>query len=286
VFAIMNCDGGGRLTYRVIAGGPASPVILHVPHASRELTPFARRGIVLGDAALAAELDLMTDAHTDLIATRAAAQAALGPWIFVNQYSRLVVDPERFPDEREEMRAAGMGAVYTRTSHGQPLRADDPGHAEALLGRHFRPYAEAFADLVDERLHAAGRALILDVHSYPSTPLPYEMHADDPRPAVCLGTDAFHTPAALLDAARSTFASVGTLAVDSPFAGCYVPLRHYRRDARVAALMVELRRDTYMTEPGGAPNEGINAIVRALSALLHLGSGGKAFWRKGFSGDH
>jgi N-formylglutamate deformylase len=256
------------MTYRVIPGGATSPVILHVPHASRALTPFARRGIALDDAELAAELDLMTDAHTDLVAIRAATEAASGPWIFVNRYSRLVVDPERFPDKREEMHTVGMGAVYTRTSQGKPLRADDPDHAEALLGRHFRPYAEAFADLVDERLRAAGRAVILDVHSYPSTPLPYELHAGGARPAVCLGTDAFHTPAALVDAARSAFAPVGAVDVDTPFAGCYVPLRHHRRDARVAALMVEIRRDAYMTEPGGPPNDGIDRIVRALSTLL------------------
>ena len=257
------------MTFRMIAGRAASPVILHVPHASRALTPFARRGILLDDAGLAAELDRMTDAHTDVIATRAATEAASGPWIFVNRYSRLVVDPERFPDEREEMRTVGMGAVYTRTATGQPLRAEDPDHTEALLARHFRPYAEAFADLVDERLRATGRAVILDLHSYPSTPQPYELHAGGARPAVCLGTDAFHTPATLVDAARSAFASIGAIDVDTPFAGCYVPMRHYRRDARVAALMVEIRRDTYLTEPAGPPTAGIERIVRALSTLLH-----------------
>ena len=95
-------------------GASSSPVILHVPHASREITPEARAGLPADDAAVAEELDHLTDAHTDVIARRAAQAAAIRPWIFENRWSRLVVDPERFPDDREEMRAVGMGAVYTK----------------------------------------------------------------------------------------------------------------------------------------------------------------------------
>jgi len=254
--------------YRVVPGAVTSPVILHVPHASRELTTVARQRILLSDAALSAELDAMTDAHTDVIALRAASAAVTAPWVFVNRYSRLVVDPERFPDEREEMRAVGMGAVYTRTSSGAPLRVEDPVHVEELLGTHYRPYAAEIASLVDDRLAATGRAVILDVHSYPSRALPYELHGSGERPAVCLGTDAAHTPPELLDAAREAFAAYGTVDVDTPFAGCYVPLRHYRRDARVAALMVEIRRDGYLTEPGGPPTPGIDRIATALGRLV------------------
>ena len=241
----------------VRAGSPGSGVILHVPHSSRVIPPDVRASIRLSDADLAAELDLMTDAHTSLIATSAAS----GAWLFINPYSRLVVDPERFPDDREELAAVGMGRVYTRTSQGLPLRSTvDP----SLLDRYFHPYAAAFTELVDARLAAVGHAVILDIHSYPSRPLPYELHATDPRPAVCLGTDAFHTPPWLLDAARSAFPEVG---LDSPFAGCYVPLAHYQRDVRVSALMVEIRRDTYMREPGGPVHDGLPAIVAALATL-------------------
>jgi N-formylglutamate amidohydrolase len=243
-------------------------VILHVPHASRVLTRAARERILLDDAALSAELDRMTDAHTDLIARRVAAAAGMAPWTFVNRYSRLVVDPERFPDDREEMAAVGMGAVYTHTSHGERLRAEDPDHARDLLATHFEPYASAVADLVDDRLAATGRAVLVDVHSYPSRPLPYELHGSGPRPAICLGTDPDHTPAGLLDAARQVLAPCGEIGVNTPFAGCYVPLRHHRRRRAVAALMVEIRRDTYLTEPAGPLTAGLDALVEALTRLL------------------
>jgi N-formylglutamate deformylase len=243
--------------YDIVPGATASSVILHVPHASRVVPEGARGRILLDDDALTAELDRMTDAHTDVIAAGVVAAAGVRPWTLVNRTSRLVVDPERFPDEREEMRAVGMGAVYTRTSHGGPLRGDDPAHEEELLATYYRPYAAAMGDLVDDRLAATGRAFVVDVHSYPVVPLPYERHAHGPRPIVCLGTDPFHTPRPLVEAARRAFAACGTVALDTPFAGCYVPLRHFRREPAVTALMVEVRRD--------AP---IAAVARALTTLI------------------
>ncbi|MFB6634962.1 N-formylglutamate amidohydrolase [Streptomyces sp. NPDC056362] len=253
--------------FRLLPGAPDSPVLLHVPHSSREIPRDVREGILLDDGELARELDHLTDAHTAEIAAVASAAAGSTPWRFVNRLSRLVVDPERFPDEREEMLSVGMGAVYTRTAHRAPLRPEgfDPG---PLLDRYFAPYARAMTDVVAERLAVAGRVVIVDVHSYPSGRLPYELHGDGPRPPVCLGTDAFHTPPALLEAARRAFGGLGGVGTDSPFAGTYVPLEHYGRDPRVSALMVEIRRDLYMGEPGGPAGPGAETLGLALAALV------------------
>ena len=250
------------------AGSARSSVVLHVPHGSRHVPADARAGILLGDAALEAELDRMTDMGTAEIAGSAAEGAALRPWVFENRVSRLVVDPERFPDEREEMRAVGMGAVYTKTSHGEPLRREEPGEERRLLETYFDPYARAMTALVEDRLDSTGHAVILDVHSYPGKPLPYELHPDGARPAVCLGTDAFHTPDWLLDAALAAFEPDGEVELNTPFAGCYVPLRHYGVQPAVSALMVEIRRDTYLTEPAGPPTEGALRRAAALARLI------------------
>ncbi|MGW0498359.1 N-formylglutamate amidohydrolase [Streptomyces sp. NPDC003007] len=250
--------------FALLSGDGRSPVILHVPHSAREIPDAVRAGIVLGDEELERELDHITDAHTAEIAEAAAGLAGVMPWRFVNRLSRLVVDPERFPDEREEMLAAGMGAVYTRTTHGRALR---PGEADAapLVERYFEPYARAMTRAVADRLVAAGRAVIIDVHSYPSRRLPYELHGEGPRPPVCLGTDSFHTPPALLDAAREAF---GETELDTPFGGTYVPLEFYGKRPEVSALMVEIRRDTYMTEPGGPAGPGLERLATALAGLV------------------
>jgi N-formylglutamate amidohydrolase len=255
------------MPFDLLPGAAGSPVILHVPHASRAITDVARRSLTLTDDALGAELDHLTDAHTDRIARRAAERAVVRPWIFENRWSRLVVDPERFPDDSEEMRRAGMGAVYTHGYAGRRLRADDAVRDAALLAEHFHPYAAGMAELVAGRLAATGRAVIVDVHSYPAVALPYELHGTGDRPEICLGVDPFHTPPGLVDAATVAFAGFGR-AVNTPYAGCYVPLRYHRREPAVTGLMVEVSRDTYMVEPGGGPTAGFDRVVDGLTALV------------------
>ncbi|NEE50412.1 N-formylglutamate amidohydrolase, partial [Streptomyces sp. SID8455] len=97
-------------SFRLLPGDADSPVLLHVPHGSRTIPEEVRGGILLADSALERELDHITDSHTAELAARAAESCPLRPWSYVNALSRLVVDPERFPDDREEMRAVGMGA--------------------------------------------------------------------------------------------------------------------------------------------------------------------------------
>ncbi len=254
--------------FEILTGSAASPVVLHVPHSSTSIPDDVRARILLDDDALRDELRAMTDAFTDVIALHAAEAAPLRPWAFVNRASRLVVDPERFTDpEHEEMEGVGMGAVYTATSQRQPLREPDDAHRQALLDEYFHPYAAALAGLVDERLDACGRAVIIDVHSYPAQTLPYELHASDQRPPVCLGTDDDHTPAALLDAARRAF-SAWPLETDQPFRGTYVPLRHYGTDLRVQSLMVEIRRDQYVAADGTPDPAAVVQLGAAIAALV------------------
>ncbi len=263
-------------SFDVVPGDPASSVVVHVPHAATAIPSDVRTRILLDDDALAAELRAMTDASTDLVAAQAAAAARTRPWSFVNRLSRLVVDPERFTEPgQEEMDSIGMGAVYTATSALGPLRDVDPAHRADLLARFFTPYAEALADLVSARLDAHGRAVVLDVHSYPRDVLPYERHPDASRPAVCLGFDEQHTPDWLRERATDAFSAWET-AVDEPFAGTYVPLPHYGKDLRVASLMVEIRRDQYLDADGLPVVAEVARLGAALAVLVDSMEGAPA----------
>ncbi|MGB8020342.1 MAG: N-formylglutamate amidohydrolase [Candidatus Nanopelagicales bacterium] len=257
----------GILGHEILPGAPDCPVILHVPHSATLIPLDARDSILLTDAELVVELRHMTDAHTDVLARAAAREAGGRPWQFVNRCSRLVVDPERFPDEREEMVAVGMGAVYTATSHRTPLRDPDPDRDRLLIATYFDPYAHALAELVDQRLAACGRAVIIDVHSYPAVALPYEQHGDLARPPICLGVDDFHTPDWLADAARDALSAIGECLVNEPFRGTYVPLAHHGVDPRVASIMIEIRRDVYCG-PDLELGEAWIELARSLGFLL------------------
>lgn len=248
----------------------APALVVHVPHASLAIPDDVAATLLLRGDALARELLAMTDRYTDELFAFAAPEAAR----VVFPVSRLVVDPERFErDADEPMAARGMGAVYERTSDGRALREPpSPAARAGLLGRFYRPHHAALEAAVAAALDAHGRCLVLDAHSFPSAPLPYEDDQDPARPDVCIGTDAFHTPARLRDEAVAAFRSEGlVVAVDRPFAGALVPAAHFRREPRVAALMIELNRRLYMHEATGARSADFDAIAHVLRrAILRL----------------
>ena len=258
--------------------------MLHVPHAGTLIPDDVRRSLLLDDEELKAEISRMTDWHTDLLALDAlAALAALAALdgldaagaagttatVFANRLSRLVVDPERFLDDSEPMAAVGMGAVYRMTSDLRPLRNPDPAEEDRLLERFFHPYAAAFERLISDAIATHGQAIIVDLHSFPSAALPYELEPLAHRPGICLGTDPIHTHQHLLDAAVEAFDGVaGGVTENSPFSGTYVPHRHWRKHPQVGSIMIEVRRDLYQTEPGGARHAGYGDVVRRIASFL------------------
>jgi len=227
--------------FRIRALSATSPVILHAPHGGRLIPSEHLDAFVISPAELEAEKNIMTDHFTDVLVGGITGASSV-----INELSRFAVDVERFPDESEEMNAVGMGVLYTHGSRRQEIRdlrrADQPA-----LMRHFDSYSAAFTDLVDATLRRHGRAIIIDVHSYPEHALAYELHADQPRPELCLGFEDFHAPEDFVRDVTGTFAHLDTLP-NGPFAGAYVPLKHYGTDARVHSTMLEIRRDVYMDE--------------------------------------
>jgi len=248
-----------------------TPLVVHVPHASRNIPEWVGPQFCLSEAELDAELTKMTDAHTDDLAQPGVEHGAT---LFVNRASRLAMDPERFiDDDQEPMAAKGMGAVYERTSDGRHLRDGiSSATKNEILDRLYRPYASALASLVEERLRQFDRCLIIDLHSFPSRALPYEDAALE-RPDVCLGFDTYHRPQGLLHTLQDIAKDEGlSWAENQPFAGSYVPLQYFNSDSRVRSVMVELNRALYMDEGSGEKGDGWNRtdtlVRRFLAAAI------------------
>ena len=241
----------------------SSPIVLHLPHASTFIPEDLRDDFLLSDEELEEELNRITDHATDAIFQRAfpEAKAILFP------VSRLVVDPERFSeDSQEPMSQVGMGVTYTRGSLCQPLREQlTQGKRQELLERFYIPHHQKLTDAVEASLLANDHCLIIDGHSFPALPLPYELQQNAFRPDFCLGTDDFHTPEDLVAKVEKIFESCGySTARDQPFSGTIVPMKHYRKERRVQSLMIEINRWLYLGEDYSVDSERVEIWIEVL----------------------
>ena len=221
---------------------------------------------MLSDEELDDELLKMTDHYTEELFSKVKGESLVFP------VSRLVVDPERFEDDAAEpMSGKGMGVLYTKTHDQRVMRQPEVTERQALLEEFYHPHHRALTDLVDAHLEQWGTAFIIDCHSFPSQPLPYQGIEDASSfPQICIGTDAFHTPTSLGDALLVSFAKEGfSVGLNHPFAGTITPLKHYQSDRRVQSVMIEIRRDLYMDEDTGECSPGFTQIRDMLGRLIN-----------------
>lgn len=232
-------------------------VVLHLPHDSTFLPDWTRQQFSVDRATLERELALLTDHHTARLFGAGQSCARVRA-----EASRVVVDVERFvEDSKERMAKRGLGVVYRKTSDGRALRHPIDARTRArLLDELYWPHHARLEAAVERALATHGRCLVLDGHSFPKDPLPFE-DARAKRPDICIGTDEFHTPVALRDDFVEAFEAEGwSVEVDTPFSGALVPRKSYRRDPRVLAVMVEVQRALYMDETSLAPLPGFDAV--------------------------
>lgn len=139
------------------------------------------------------------------------------------------------------------------------------------MERYYHAHNRALTELVDQQLEQHGHALIIDCHSFPSKPLPYQGLGEGHRtiPEICIGTDAFHTPNDLRDRLLVGFAEQGFMVgLNYPFAGALTPLKHYQSDERVTTIMIEIRRDLYMEEGTGERLYRFQFVRQSLTRIL------------------
>lgn len=243
-------------------------LILHVPHDSTHIPDEYLNDFLLSGDDLQKEIIAMTDMHTDELYCYKSGQRIVFP------VSRLLLDPERFTDDSQEIMAArGMGVLYEVTSELNPLRPKlDEERRNEILNRFYHPHHGRLTQAVASKLQNAGKCLIVDCHSFPSRPLPYELcDHNDLRAEICIGTDSFHTPKKISDALYSYFKAKGySVSVDDPFAGALVPMDYYRKDPSVMSVMYEIRRDLYMDEKTGEKSDNFLKMQNDISESLEI----------------
>ena len=241
-------------------------VILHIPHSALAVPRDILPQFTCPPPILAQNLLALTDWKTDeLFAAPGFANRLVFP------VSRLVCDPERFRDDRDEsMAARGMGAVYTHDAWCRPIRTASAAQREEILARFYDPHHRALEQMTGRLLARYGSCMVIDCHSFPQVPLPYEPVQIFPRPDFCLGTDPAHTPPQLAAALTDYLEKRGyTAALDTPFAGTLLPLA-LLGSAGLCGIMIEVNRGLYMEQGRLQKNAGWRRTKETLGGLLAI----------------
>ncbi len=232
-------------------------MILHIPHSSTNT-----KGYDLNNRCQ--ELLRMTDHFTDELYSHPDATK------IIFHVSRLICDVERFEDDKQEpMSKVGMGVCYTKNSEGSILRDVSKQERAEIISKYYKPHHKALEVVVDLDLKKEGKALIIDCHSFPDKAYHFNTDFGKTRPDICIGTDDFHTPLALLEKVKVFFLSKGyDTRTNHPYTGTMVPLKHYKKDANVSSIMIEINRKLYMDECG-YKTEHFDILQEELKELLN-----------------
>lgn len=97
------------------------PVLIHIPHDSiaipNELVDGCEFALDSSDFKVAVKK--MADSGAYAIGNRYRTDCSIGtPYLIKSNVSRMIVDMERFDDEREEMNKIGHGVIYTTSADG------------------------------------------------------------------------------------------------------------------------------------------------------------------------
>ena len=220
-------------------------IVLHIPHASKHIPDEYLKFFTLSKKDLEIEILKMTDHFTDELFD--ISNDNIHQLKF--PISRLLVDVERFEeDELEPMFKVGMGCIYEKTHDGKSLKLVKDIKDE-LINKFYKTHHENFTKIVDTKLKQNNKVLIIDCHSFPKYPLPYELIQAMDRPEICIGTDNFHTSEELKNSFGELFKKSNfTVKYNAPFKGSIIPLKFYNKELRVQSIMIEVRRDLYMDE--------------------------------------
>lgn len=240
---------------RVLPGeSEPGPLVVSVPHAGTLVPVDDVPLLALEGQALLRDADLFVD-------RLCAGVPDLGVPVIRARVSRYVLDVNRAPDDVDRdvcadlerpHRVSARGLVWRLTTEGNPVLKRPLSLAELddRIARIHRPYHEALAALLEERRARYGYAILLDVHSMPSTGRPG--HADpgarraDIVPGDVRGASCATSISRLL---VEHFQTAGySVRPNDPYMGGFIT-RHHGRPARgIHAIQLEMNRDLYMDE--------------------------------------
>lgn len=238
-------------------------LILHIPHSSINI-PF-NDGYVVTEEFLESELLKLTDWYTDDLFYSEQEITVTA------DFSRIFCDPERFPDDSQEiMSKYGMGVLYEKSDSNAILRIISQELRERILSEYYRPHHKKLNDAVNFQLEQFSQATIIDCHSFPNIPLERSLDKNLERPDFNIGTDSFHTPQKLIDVSVDFFKKAGySLGINRPYSGSIVPLMHYQKNRNVQTIMLEINRKLYLKEQSNEKSDRYTEIKNLTKEFIN-----------------
>ncbi len=239
-------------------------LVLHIPHSSTEI-PF-HDGYLSSHEKIQQEIIKLTDWYTDDLFDTDVDSKIVAP------FSRIFCDVERFADDELEMMSkVGMGVLYEKLDSDELLRKVTPELREKILKEYYYKHHNSLTTKVEEQLKINGECLIVDCHSFPSTPLLKAIDQNKNRPDFNIGTDSFHTSKKYIDASINYFENLGySLGVDWPYSGSIVPMKYYQKEKRVSSIMLEINRKLYLNEPTNEKSKDYNKTKEVVQGFINL----------------
>ena len=247
---------------------PRSPVVLAVPHAGREY-PAA----LLAATRLPREkLEALEDRFADRLIDAAVAQGASAlvarrarAWIDLNRDPREIdpamIDPTPVAGLLTTAKVrGGLGLIPRRIAltgniYSRRIAAAD---VAARIATDHRPWHEAIEALLLAARTRFGVAILLDIHSMPTTPglgiILGDRHGDSAAEHLVARIEA--------EAIRANLPVIR----NRPYAGGYSTARHGRPAANVHAIQLEVDRSLYLRQDMRSPAEGLPRIRRFVAA--------------------
>ena len=237
-------------------------LILHIPHSSTNIPSL--EGYVDDKTKIENEIIKLTDWYTDELFHSDYDEMIVTP------FSRLFCDVERFEnDEDEIMSKVGMGVLYERFDDDEVLRTITPQYRKNVILDYYQVHHHRLTQVVTTQLEQMGSVLIIDCHSFPSTPLFKAIEQPNNPPDFNIGTDPFHTPTELTKIAIDYFNNLGySCGLDWPYSGTIVPMEYYKKNKNVYSIMLEVNRKLYLNEPTNEKSVEFEKIKKVIQGFL------------------
>ena len=288
----MTSDSFRNSAYEILAPKQQTcPLVLASPHSGAdypsEFQAQARLSLL--------ELRRSEDSFVDEIF---AAAPELGIPLLRACFPRALIDVNREPYELDPTMfqdplpiyanttsvrvAAGLGTVAKLVANGLPIYHQKLTFAEALarIESYYHPYHAALSGLIENTLNLFGVCLLLDCHSMPSMepliepssqkikkkmrmnwPKQFDIVLGDSHGATCHET-VIHTAEVMLEGCGYHVMR------NDPYAGGYTTCHYGQPLKGVHALQIEINRALYMDEQTIRRTNGIDRLVKDMTALM------------------